>query len=299
MTPPSWGLLARLPDREHRCGTSISRSAWRIGASLVRRRVPALSVPVVDIEGAFVRADLHTPLGLALYRYGHCSPESRLLRQLLRPGDVFVDGGANVGLLSLLGALAVGSSGRVLACEPGPGTMAILKANADENGFAALECHQVALSDQTGIAVFVVFEDGSGLASFAPEAGGGTTVRVPVTTLDELTSAYSNRVAVVKLDVEGAEAKALRGASRLIARSAPLFIVEVEPEHLARQGSSIDDVQEALAPHGYVAYALTHAAHVTRLVGTWRPPDPRCPNLLLASPARIDRLTHSQQMVCS
>jgi hypothetical protein len=138
---------------------------------------------------------------------------------------------------------------------------------------------------------FVVFEDGSGLASFAPAALGGRAVQVAVTTLDELTSTLGDGVALVKLDIEGAEVRALRGASDLIARSAPLLLVEVEPEHLARQGASVSDLKDTLAPHGYEAYAITAAAQLSKLAGAWLPPDPVHPNLLLASPTRLERLS--------
>ncbi len=168
--------------------------------------------------------------------------------------------------------------------------MVLLKANADVNRFRGLECHQVALADQPGTARFVVFEAGSGVASFAPAAAGGKEVEVPVTTLDDLTSMHGDRVALVKLDIEGAEVLALRGAAKLIARAAPLFLVEVEPEHLARQSFSVEDLHHALAPHGYEAYAIGPAGQVSKLSRPWFPPDPSSPNLLFASPARADRL---------
>lgn len=283
----------RFPDRRRRCGRSAAWAAWRIGASLIRRRTPVLSRPLVKIEGARVRADLHTPLGLSLYRYGFCSPEVRLLAQLLRQGDVFIDGGANIGVFSLIGALAVGPTGRVLACEPAPETMAMLKANAGHNRLAALELHEVALSDRVGRAPFTVFDAGSGLASFAPEHAAGSQVDVHVTTLDTLTQDLEGRVSVVKLDIEGAEVRALRGAGTLIARDAPIFVIEIEPKHLARQGSSIADIRAALEPQGYVAYAITPAARLAKLTGDWRPPDPQAPNVVLAPPSQYSRLAET------
>lgn len=281
-------LAGRFPDLERRCGRSAPNTAWRIGASLLRRRSPTLSVVVVEIGGARMRADLRTPLGLSLYRYGFCPPEARLLSRLLRPGDVFVDGGANVGLFSLIAAVAVGPSGRVIACEPGPETMAELRANAKENRFAGtLDLHEVALSDRTGSARFTVFDMiSSGLASFAPEASGGRQVDVVLTTLDALTANLERRVAVVKLDIEGAEAKALQGAGDLVTRDAPVFIIELEPEHLARQGSSIADVRATLEPHGYEPYAITPAARLVRSTGGWGPSDESQPNVVLALPSQ-------------
>jgi hypothetical protein len=58
----------------------------------------------VDRGGAWVHADVHTALGVGLYRYGFCAVEARVCAELLRPGDVFVDGGANIGLFALRGA---------------------------------------------------------------------------------------------------------------------------------------------------------------------------------------------------
>jgi FkbM family methyltransferase len=283
-------LIRRFPSREERCGTPAAKAAWRIGASLVRRRISPLSVPVVDIGGPRVRADLAGPLGLELYRYGFCDAEARILKRLLRAGDAFVDGGANVGLFALLAAEAVGPAGRVLACEPAPGTMALLRANAAENGFATLDLHEVALADAPGSASFTVFEEGAGLASFAPGATGGTEVEVTVTTLDELTAPLGGSVAVVKLDIEGAEVKAIRGASRLISEAAPILLIEVEPEHLARQDASPDDLRAELAPHGYEAYAIGDDGRLAKLAGGWVPPDPARPNLVLAPPSRADRI---------
>jgi FkbM family methyltransferase len=285
-------MVARFPDRERRCGRSVPIASMRIALSLLRRRSRALSRPVVDIGGARVIADVRTPHGVGLYRYGFCSAEARLLKRLLRPGDIFVDGGANIGLLSLVGAVAVGPTGRVIACEPAPGTMALLRENAGKNRFRTLELHEVAISDQLGSINFTIFEAGSGLASFAPKAADGEQVEVAATTLDALTTRLDAQVALVKLDIEGAEARALRGAAGLIARDTPMFLVELEPEHLARQGASIADVRAVLEPHGYEAYAITTDAQLTRLDTDWRPCDPSAPNVVLAPPSRAGRLSH-------
>jgi FkbM family methyltransferase len=250
-------------------------------------------LPLAEIGGARVYADLTTPLGLDLYRYGFCPVEARLLQKLLHPGDVFVDGGANIGLLSLVAAGAVGPTGRVLACEPSPGTMALLRANREANEFATLDLHEVALSDYSGYARLMVFEAGSGLSSFAPEHDGGREVEVVVATLDTLTQDLGRKVAVVKLDIEGAEAQALRGAHALVERDEPVFLVELEPGHLARQGASVAEVRDALEPRGYKAYALTQAAQLMTLSSDWRPSDPRTPNVLLAPPSQSARLARA------
>ena len=268
----------------------LALACWRIGKSLIRRRSRRLAEVSVDIGGVRVIVNLRTPLGLRLYRFGFCAAEARVCGELLRPGDVFVDGGANIGLFALACARIVGSEGRVLACEPSPGTIELLRKNTRANRLPAMNLHQVALGADDGTARFTMFEAGSGLASFAPEIEGGHTIDVAVTTLDRLTAGFGDRVALVKLDIEGAEAKALQGASELIARSAPLFVLEVEPAHLARQGSSVEDLMAVMQPHGYEAYAITPDARLAPLQNRWCPPETTSPNLVLASGLRLPRL---------
>lgn len=282
--------VERLTDPQRRCGRGLPGAVLRIALSLARRRHRALRAPVVSVSGVRVRADLRTPLGLQLYRYGFCPPELTLLRRLLGPGDVLVDGGANIGLFSLIAARAVGPGGRVLACEPAPGTMALLRANVAINGFAWVEPHEVALADRSGSESLAVFEAGSGLSSFAPLDRDGRRVEVAVTTLDELTAEITRPVTVVKLDIEGAEARALRGAADLIRRDRPLFMVEIEPDHLARQGASVADLQAVMGDGGYRAFAMTSAAGLVPLGDDWTPRDPRSPNVVLATDAHRARL---------
>jgi FkbM family methyltransferase len=168
--------------------------------------------------------------------------------------------------------------------------MELLAANVNCNDLANLDLLQLALSDYVGKARFTVFERGSGLASFAPEGRGGREVDVAVTTLDRLTAPFADRVAVVKLDIEGAEVQAIRGAAALIDRAAPIFVIEVEPTHLARQGASVGDLMSALEPHGYEAFAITACARLTKIHASWYPPEPSIPSIVLASPTRSERV---------
>ena len=87
----------------------------------MRRRLPGLARVAVPYDSGRSRiiADLRTALGLGLYRYGGVTaPELALLRDRLGPGDTFVDGGANVGLFTLVAAARVGPAGRVISFEP-------------------------------------------------------------------------------------------------------------------------------------------------------------------------------------
>jgi FkbM family methyltransferase len=157
----------------------------------------------------------------------------------------------------VLAASRVGPAGRVIACEPSPPTMTLLRTNVARNGFRHVELREVALAEVPGRLELEVFDAGSGYSSFAPaKSGSGTRVEVEVTTLDAVAGDDLERVKLVKLDVEGAELRALRGAEQLIARARPDFIVELEPEHLQRQGSSVEEVRALFADAGYVGFAI-------------------------------------------
>lgn len=77
----------------------MPKLAWRIAVSVLRRRLAGYHEVIVPFDGGRARivADLRTALGLELYRRGHWSPELAVVSALLRKGDSFVDGGANVG----------------------------------------------------------------------------------------------------------------------------------------------------------------------------------------------------------
>jgi len=230
------------------------RGTVRIASSIVRRHLRHQLVNVRFDDGrSRIRADLDTALGLQLYRYGLEDPDLAAVGRLLGPGDFFIDGGAHVGLFTLVAASRVGPSGLVVACEPAPATRGRLIDNLELNDFSWVTPLGVALSDRRSSAQFVAFDgNGSGLSSFAPapDVEGGSSMTVHTSTLDEI--AGDRIPTLVKLDLEGAEVLALRGAPRLLA-SGCTFLVEVEPEHLLRQGSTAAELLEIFRSHDYVS----------------------------------------------
>ena len=263
------GRLAELvPAPGERCGTSPVRGAPRVLAAGVRQ-VRGRTAAVVALDGGSVEVDLATPHGRRIFAYGFCEPAARAMRTLLGRGDVMIDAGANIGLYTVVAAARVGAEGRVIACEPSPATMALLRGNVVRNAFGWVELHEAAVAEAPGRLELEVFEAGSGVSSFAPAQAGGRRVEVTVRTLDELAGAH--HVKLVKLDVEGAELRALRGATGLLERARPDFIVELEPEHLARQGASLADVQALFEAASYEAFAIG-ADGLEPIRGPWQRP---------------------------
>jgi FkbM family methyltransferase len=270
------------------------RCTGRVVSSLVRRRIPALAEPVVAFDGGRSKliADLSTSQGLRLFRYGIQDPELDLIRRLVGRGDAFVDVGSNIGLFSLVAAAQVGPEGQVIACDPVSSVLNRLLTNARLSGFTWVTGRQVAVSDTSGVSQFVVFGgDRSGLSSFAPASPAeGHTETVRTATLDDLVPPdWVPRVSLVKIDAEGAEARVLRGAQALMDQVAPDILIEIEPSHLSRQGTSIEEVQSWANGLGYVAFRVEAQGGgiLLRAEGDWQRAS-RTPNLFLSR--RADRL---------
>jgi hypothetical protein len=117
-----------------------------------------------------------------------------------------------------------------------------------------------ALAERAGARRFVAFSNDSwGSSSFAPppELAGGCEETVETTTLDVATADLDrSRIRLVKLDLEGAEYAALQGAQRLMREAQPDFLVELEPEHLSRQGTSAADIIGLFKEQGYQFFSI-------------------------------------------
>lgn len=158
--------------------------------------------------------------------------QSETVRGLLRPGDLAVDVGANLGWFSLLMAACVQPHGEVLAIEPMPPTLAALERNISLNPALPVKLVPLAVGAQQGDLEIHLFEGLSPGHASAATLGRSDyeTFRVQVRTLDELLD--QERIpAFVKVDVEGSELDVLSGAEGLIAsETPPIWMLEVNYE---------------------------------------------------------------------
>ncbi len=205
-------------------------------------------------------------LSIANATSGGLEPGTRtVLQALIRPGMAVADVGANIGLLTLAAAVAVGPEGRVYAFEPEPGPREQLEKTLYVNGLRQVEVFDCAVGARRARLTFHVSPiiGHSSLYALPPEEGAATAVKVQVRPLDEV---IEGPLDVVKIDVEGAELDVLAGMPRLLADNPDLaLIVEYGPSHLARVGVAQDAWFAAFADAGFVAYAIDEAT------GTCRP----------------------------
>jgi len=178
--------------------------------------------------------------------------ELRALQMLLSPGDHFVDCGANVGLWSLVAAGRVGATGRVTAFEPNPHAHQRLIQNISASGDVGkrITVLHVAVASRAG---FVSFETGAqhnlGRIVGGDHRAGEACIRVPAVTLDEQLGDVPVRA--LKLDIEGGEAPALRGAAHILTTQRPWVWAEF---NVAANGTNRIggwEVYTLLREHGY------------------------------------------------
>jgi FkbM family methyltransferase len=218
---------------------------------------------VINVRDGFrMQIDGSSQTGRILYATGEYESEtSQLIQRLLGPGQTMIDVGANIGYFAIVGARAVGSQGRVVAFEPVTGVREQLVRNLQLNGLANVTIRDEALSARSGTAVFFTGpQDDTGLASLRPLAASAQ-VRVAQARLDDLWDARQP-IALIKIDVEGAELAALEGMAECLSRHSPDLIVEMTDEYLRALGASAASLLAFLAEKGYSMYRIDHHALV-------------------------------------
>jgi FkbM family methyltransferase len=185
-----------------------------------------------------------------------------LLKRVLKPSMTVMDIGAHIGYIAAIAAALVGAGGEVHAFEPNPRSYPYLVQNL--NPFSHAYAHQMAISDTQGTLPFYLggnpAEDGWGTllegCAFEPR-DGERVMQVEVTSIDAFVSRYIARpIDLIKIDIEGNELHALRGALQTIDRDHPVIIAELNAWCLARDGVTPVDVFQFLKDQGYLVRRL-------------------------------------------
>lgn len=201
---------------------------------------------------------LKTPWGRSLFESAYWLYKGRyearslaLLRPWVRPGTIAVDVGANIGFFALQLAAWVKPGGKVLAIEPEPANVGRLKSAAARARVEdVVEVVPVALADRTAEGRLKVDP-----LNPADHKLGAIGVPVAVTTLDTLLAERGwPEVSLIKIDVQGAEARVLAGARETVTRFRPALFVEVHDRDLRVFGSSPAELLRSVGEQGYTVH---------------------------------------------
>jgi len=252
---PMWSTFYRW------CGGEDPRRFRSCGRAIVRGKLHGYEMEL-DL------ANWSERLSFCLGRY-HDLPLQLAMQRVLRPGDAFVDIGANLGLVTLLASSLVGPTGAVLACEPSPTLGSRLQSHVQRNGLQNVRLLAAALGSEAGAGELREYDGHSGwgsLSAAGPEGARQTAAfRVPVTTGDTALQAVpAGHPLVVKIDVEGHEVPVLRGLQHTLAVRQPLVFLEVCDAHQRRAGFSAAELRAAIEGHGYRGFAVDTARSLLR-----------------------------------
>jgi FkbM family methyltransferase len=225
-------------------------------------------------DGYMFPVDRGTLLGWSVHFFGTYEPEVQTeIRRHVNPGAIAIDVGANVGWHTLLMAARAGSTGRVYAFEPNDSTRQRLVSAVEANDLGHVTVDGRAVADLVGTSGFQAplaghVWDGTGRLIEGPAQDGREererqerrerqTMAIECTTLDAFVAdRHIDRLAFVKIDVEGWELSVLRGARHVLSVLRPVVVFEYDPAYVPRSGGAAEDLTQCWSDADYELFAL-------------------------------------------
>ena len=178
--------------------------------------------------------------------------ETRLVQQVIKPGQTVIDVGANIGYYTLQFAKLVGPTGHVYAFEPDPENYKLLCRNVAQNGYANVTTIQKAVSNCSAQLKLFRNEENFGDHRIYDCDNGRPSVTVDTISLDQYVATIDRAIDVIKFDIQGAEAMAFEGMSKLLHDHTALQIItEFWPRGLKMSGTEPRKFLENLIEHGF------------------------------------------------
>jgi FkbM family methyltransferase len=243
---------------------AVARAAYQF-VHLYRKIAGLTDGTIVSRGGATFELDLAQGIDFAIYLGDIFERDTKkALRDLVTPGSVVLDIGANIGAHTLQLAKLVGPAGQVLAFEPTDFAFRKLRRNIELNPALAgritpYNCFLAAedgdpLPDSIYSSWPLVSESESEL--HAKHLGRAMpTSSASTRSVDSvLAEAGDPPVRLVKLDVDGFECEILRGAAKLLSIRKPVFVMELAPYVLEERGASLAELLSLLTANGYRLY---------------------------------------------
>src|SRR5260370_22879809 len=237
--------LLRHPLNEGRAMATTRRwLGWHIGSRLVPGpvMVPFVNGTVLLVEPGMRGATQNVYCGLAE------PSDMAFVLHALRPSSLFLDIGANVGAYTILASAAVGAT--TISVEPLPSTFHYLRRNVVVNNLSStVRLLNVGVREGVGRASFTVDQDI--MNHVAVDIDDGSSCEIDLTTIDELL-VLQPTPDVIKIDIEGYEMPAFRGAQKTLRQDALKAIVVELAGNGERYGFTDSEVASMLKSFGFV-----------------------------------------------
>jgi len=174
---------------------------------------------------------------------------------LIKKGDVVVDIGANIGYYSLIFAKLVGNNGKVYAFEPEPNNFELLKKNVMINDYTNVELICKGVSNENGNVNFYLDNKNKGGHSLIDTIKEKESIKIDLIRLDDYIQ--DQRIAFIKIDIEGYEFEAIKGMSRILQKTNNVkLMTEFNPYLLKKSGIEPIEYLKLLKDFGFNIYNL-------------------------------------------
>jgi FkbM family methyltransferase len=246
-----------------RAATIMARNPALFGRLLLAKLNTVRRMPVMPVRkrigDVIFEFDLEHYRGTAPMYFGsYALVLVQAMKRFLKPGDTFIDVGANIGYLSAIGAEMVGPRGEVHCFEPVSDYFARLRRLAQLNPAYSIIPSPCGLGEIAGQQTIYVTR-GAGQSTFVPsykmEPDIVATLDVPVARLDSYLETHQiGKSVLIKIDAEGFELPILKGLQGYFERTSrrPPIICEIAPRAYSLLGRSIQELETFMHDYGYV-----------------------------------------------
>lgn len=258
----------------------IGRELRPLELRLLAKWALRLKRRIVELgDGRRYEVDPISDLGINLATTGEY--ESKLAAEMLRiliTGGSFIDVGANEGYFSVLGSKAVGPTGRVFAIEPQARLWPVIIRNAFLNSCANIQLLPYGLSASTQEMKLQLYPStNTGASTFTETFGFKVSMgwyrkrlfgsqESKVVALDEIQEALPATIDLAKIDIEGFEFEALKGAEDILSQGRiKRMLIEIHENALRQMGQSEEMIDGLLAKHGYRKSRISHNLNLYEL----------------------------------
>lgn len=203
----------------------------KIISGIIIPRGDEKGVIIKTLHGFYLQVDPLKDRGVerSLYYLGTYEQGTlHIIENILSPGDVFIDIGANIGLMTVFASLIVGKQGNIFSFEANPETKKILDHNLELNNISNVITSGYALGSERGEGkIYTNWHINRGGASLMKSDKSTDYFPVEIIRLDQYSKINSTRINLIKIDIEGYESEALKGCGDILKlQDAPMLIIE-------------------------------------------------------------------------
>jgi len=220
----------------------------------------------VKLQDHTMFLDQNDNLGLSINPvYGES--DTKIVKQIIKPGDVVLDIGANIGYFTLIFAKLVENSGKVFSFEPESKNFKILKKNIEVNGYSNVVLEQKIVSNNDGQTTLYISDKAGSHRIHQPD-NYVESIDIDCISLDNYAQRNSiKKIDFIKIDVEGAEFNVLQGLQKIINSNKNItLLVEFSPNQIKSCGIKPTTMIDFLKENNFKIYFTQIQNNQTQLL---------------------------------